>query len=83
MTPDQIQAIGGAIVAVLTAWQGLTSRRVRNVETRLKAVETERDLSNSKLRAAIRHIREWMAWALRHAPGKPTPAVPTELRDEI
>ncbi|SKS06821.1 Uncharacterised protein [Mycobacteroides abscessus subsp. abscessus] len=46
-------------------------------------METERDLSNSKLRAAVRHIREWMLWALRHAPGKQTPAVPAELRDEI
>ncbi|WP_255800866.1 hypothetical protein [Mycobacteroides abscessus] len=83
MTPDQIQAVGGAIVAVLGAWQGLTSRRVRNLETRLQAVETERDEISTKLRAAVRHIREWMAWALRHAPGKPTPAVPSELRDEI
>ncbi|SHT27291.1 Uncharacterised protein [Mycobacteroides abscessus subsp. abscessus] len=83
MSPDQIQAIGGVIVAILGAWQGLTSKRVRNLETRLRAVETERDLSNSKLRAAVRHIREWMLWALRHAPGKQTPAVPAELRDEI
>lgn len=83
MTPDQIQAVGGVVVAILGAWQGLTSRRVRNLETRLQAVETERDKINSKFRVAVRHIREWMAWARQHAPAKPTPVVPSELRNEI
>lgn len=83
MSPDQIQAIGGVIVAILTDWQGLTTRRVRNLETHVKAVETERDKLSSKLRVAVRYIREWMEWARQHAPGKPTPAVPAELREEI
>lgn len=83
MTPDQIQAVGGVIVAILGAWQGMTSRRVRNLETRLQAVETERDSLDTKFRAAVRHIREWMTWAFHHAPDKPTPAAPAELHGEI
>lgn len=83
MSPDQIQAVGGVIVAILGAWQARTSRKVRDLEARLASVETQRDQYRTKLRAAVRHIRAWMAWAMTHAPGKPTPAVPAELRDEV
>ncbi|SKF67684.1 Uncharacterised protein [Mycobacteroides abscessus subsp. bolletii] len=50
---DQIQAIGAAIVAVLTAWQARTSSKVRDLETRLASVETQRDQYRTKLRAAV------------------------------
>ncbi|OHU68804.1 hypothetical protein BKG86_01755 [Mycobacteroides chelonae] len=83
MTPEQIQAVGGAVFSLLAGWQALTSRKVRDLETRLKAVETERDEFRNKLRAAVRHIREWMGWALDHAPGTHAPALPPELRDEV
>jgi hypothetical protein len=39
--------------------------------------------TRNKLRAAVRHIREWMAWAMAHAPGKPTPELPPQLVDEV
>ncbi|CPS05250.1 Uncharacterised protein [Mycobacteroides abscessus subsp. abscessus] len=90
MSPDQIQAIGGAIVAILGAWQARTSRKqantsrkVRDLEMRLAIVEAERDQFRTKLRAAVRHIREWMGWAMHHAPGQAPPALPMELRDDI
>lgn len=83
MSPDQIQAVGGAIVAILGAWQARTSRKVRDLEARLASVETQRDQCRTKLRAAVRHIRAWMAWAMAHAPGKPTPELPPELVDEV
>lgn len=43
----------------------------------------ERDTLQTKLRVAVRHIREWMAWALRHLLGTPTPTRPPELVDEV
>ncbi|WP_269087580.1 hypothetical protein [Mycobacteroides abscessus] len=39
MSPDQIQAVGGVIVSLLAAWQALTSRKIRDLETGLRAVE--------------------------------------------
>ncbi|WP_269087679.1 hypothetical protein [Mycobacteroides abscessus] len=39
MSPDQIQAVGGVIVSLLASWQALTSRKIRDLETRLRAVE--------------------------------------------
>ncbi|AMU29762.1 hypothetical protein A3N97_03535 [Mycobacteroides abscessus] len=83
MSPDQIQAIGGAIVAILGAWQARTSRKVRDLEARLASVEIQRDQYRDKLRAAVRHIRAWMAWAVTHASRIPTPELPAELIDEI
>ncbi|WP_301121051.1 hypothetical protein [Mycolicibacterium fortuitum] len=81
--PETIQAVGVAVAAVLTAWQARTALKVRDLETRLKAVESERDEFRGKLRAAVRHIREWMTWAMHHAPDQPAPAIPPELRDEV
>lgn len=83
MTPEQIQAVGGAIFSLLAGWQALTSRKVRDLETRLQAVERERDEFRTKLRAAVRHIREWMSWAMHHVPGAPPPPLPVDLHDEI
>lgn len=80
--PDFVNATGGAIAAVLIAWQGYTSRKVRDLETRLKAVEEERNTFRNLLRAAIRHIRDWMAWE-RRGDGSPPPSLPDELRDEV
>lgn len=71
------------MAAILTAWQALTSRKVRDLEARIRAVELERDTFRTKLKAAVRHIREWMGWAMHHAPGQAPPALPSELRDEI
>ncbi|SKM29675.1 Uncharacterised protein [Mycobacteroides abscessus subsp. massiliense] len=39
VSPDQIQAVGGVIVSLLAAWQALTSRKIRDLETGLRAVE--------------------------------------------
>ncbi|SIJ39187.1 Uncharacterised protein [Mycobacteroides abscessus subsp. bolletii] len=83
MSPDQIQAVGGAIVAILGAWQARTSRKVRDLEAQLDVVVGQRDQCSAKLRAAVRHIRAWMAWAMQHAPGTPTPDLPAELVDEV
>lgn len=90
MSPDQIQAVGGVIVAILGAWQARTSRkardletRLRDLETRLKAVERERDQFRRLFRISVRHIRDWMAWATHHAPGTPAPPLPAELADEV
>ncbi|MGH3956490.1 MAG: hypothetical protein ACRDTI_20890 [Mycobacterium sp.] len=83
MTPEQIQAVGVAVTAILGGWQALTSRKVRDLEIRLRAVESERDTLQTKLRVAVRHIREWMAWALRHLPRVPPPPLPPELIDEV
>ncbi|SKU38604.1 Uncharacterised protein [Mycobacteroides abscessus subsp. massiliense] len=40
VSPDQIQAVGGVIVAVLGAWQARTSRKVRDLEARLVSRNT-------------------------------------------
>ncbi|WP_016892061.1 hypothetical protein [Mycobacteroides abscessus] len=79
MSPDQIQAIGGAVAAILTAWQV----KVCDLKNRLRTGELERDTFRTKFRAATRHIREWMGWAMRHAPGHVPPLLPAELRDDI
>lgn len=83
MSPDQIQAVGGAIVAILGAWQARTSRKVRDLEAQLAIVVGQRDQYRDKLRAAVRHIREWMGWAMHHAPGQAPPPLPPELVDEV
>nr|WP_046287140.1 hypothetical protein [Mycobacterium sp. UM_NZ2] len=83
MTPDIINAFGGIIVALLGAWQARTASQVRDLRDRLRAVEGQRDEFKHLFRAAVRHIREWMAWAMNHAPGAPPPVVPPELRDEV
>ncbi|MFA4080460.1 hypothetical protein ONA92_01940 [Mycobacteroides salmoniphilum] len=83
MTPEQIQAIGVAVTAILGGWQALTSRKVRDLETRLKAVERERNEFRRLFRIAVRHIRDLMAWATQHVPGTPAPLLPPELRDEV
>ena len=83
LDPDQIQALGAVFVAALGAWQARTAAKVRDLETRLKTVEGERDELRSLFRAAIRHIREWMAWQLHHNPTIPPPELPKELRDEV
>ena len=40
MTPELIQAIGGEFGVGLAAWQAMTSKKVRDLETRLQAVES-------------------------------------------
>lgn len=79
--PELVEAIGIAISAILTAWQAHTAAKVRDLESRLKQVEVERDQLRSLFRAAIRHIRDWMTW--QHNPGTPPPNLPAELRDEV
>lgn len=79
--PEWIQAFGVAAAAILTAWQAHSAAKVRDLETRLKTVEGERDQLRSLFRAAIRDIRDWMAW--QHNPGTPPPNLPAELRDEV
>ncbi|OCB59264.1 hypothetical protein A5722_05220 [Mycobacterium vulneris] len=81
--PEVINASGIAIAAVLTAWQARTSKKVRDLESRLAVVEDERDEFKNLFRVAVRHIREWMAWAMHHAPGTPAPSIPPELKDEV
>lgn len=81
--PETINAVGVALAAVLTAWQAKTASKVRDLEARLKAVEQERDEVKRLYRLSIRHIRDWMAWAIHHAPGVQAPAVPKDLRDEV
>lgn len=82
-----IQAVGGAVAAVLgivlAAWQANTATKVRDLEARLAVVESERDEFRLKFRASVRHIRDWMGWAMHHAPLQPPPPVPLELRDEV
>ncbi|MGV0582780.1 hypothetical protein ABQE45_03380 [Mycobacteroides chelonae] len=58
---------------------GRQRAKVRDLEARLPSVETQRDQYRDKLRAAVRHIRSWMAWAAHHAPKIPTPELPDEL----
>ncbi|TDH25409.1 hypothetical protein EJ571_02085 [Mycobacteroides franklinii] len=37
----------------------------------------------SKVRAAVRHIREWIGWATHRVLGAPPPPLPLELRDGV
>lgn len=80
--PELVQAVGAATAGVLIAWQTRTAKKVRDLETRLEAVEKERDLFRDLLRAAIRHIRDWMRWE-RSGVDTPPPTLPDELRDEV
>lgn len=82
-TPQAIESIGIATATILTAWQARTAAKVRDLETRLAAVESERDRFRRLFRAAVRHIRDWMAWGMTHAPGTPPPPLPPELLDEV
>lgn len=80
-SPELIQALGAAIAAILTAWQARTHVKLRDLESRLKQVEVERDQLRALFRAAVRHIHDWMTW--QHNPGTPPPNLPAELRDEV
>ncbi len=80
-SPELIQALGVAIAAILTAWQARTHVKLRDLESRLKQVEVERDQLRALFRAAVRHIRDWMAWQLH--PNVSPPELPKELRDEV
>lgn len=82
-SPEVIQAFGIAAAAVITAWTGRLTVRVNDLESRVKAVEAERDHFRLLFRAAVRHIRDWMAWSANPASGTPPPPLPPELRDEI
>ncbi len=82
-SPELIQALGVAIAAILTAWQARTHVKLRDLESRLKQVEVERDQLRALFRAAVRHIRDWMAWQLHHNPNVSPPELPKELRDEV
>ena len=81
--PELVQAVGVAVAAILTAWQARTAVKLRDLESRLKQVEVERDQLRALFRAAVRHIRDWMAWAVHHKPDVPPPVMPSELRDEV
>lgn len=81
--PDVIQAIGVAVAAILGANQARMGSKLRDMDARLRVVEAERDRFRSLFRAAVRHIREWMAWATSHVPGTQPPPLPPELLDEI
>lgn len=83
ITPDIVNAVGGIIVALLGAWQARTASKVKELTDRLRAVEGQRDEFKHLFRLAVRHIREWMAWATNHVPGTPSPELPPELRDEV
>ena len=61
----------------------VTASKVKELEKRLAAVEEERDGLKHKLRVSVRHVRDWMAWALQHAPGVAPPPMPVELADEV
>lgn len=80
---EVIQAFGVAAAAVLTAWQARTASKVRDLTERLRAVEGQRDEFKTLFRAAVRHIRDWLAWSTTHAPGVPPPPLPPELHDEV
>lgn len=81
--PEVINAVGVAIVGILTAWQSRTARKVRDLESRLAAVEEERDGFKKNFRIAVVHIRDWLGWRMEHAPGVPPPPLPPELAAEV
>lgn len=81
--PEIIQAGGVAAGAVLTAWTARNSRKIKELSERLAAVEEERDTFKKLFRKAVVHIRDWLAWAMQHAPDVPPPPLPTELLDEV
>ncbi len=83
MRPDVVQAVAYVLVAGLGAWQARMQAKLRDLEARLSVVEKERDRFRQLLRAAVRHIRDWMAWGIIHAPGTPPPPLPPELRNEV
>jgi hypothetical protein len=81
--PELVKAIGIASAGILTAWQAKTASKVRDLEKRLAAVEEERDGLKKLFRLSVKHIRDWLAWAMQHAPGVLPPPLPAELRDEV
>lgn len=81
--PEFVQALGIAIAAVLGAWQTRTAIKVKSLEAEVSKLKDEHRAVSEKLRVAIRHIRDWMAWERNHAPGAQPPPLPDELRDEV
>ena len=81
--PEVVKAVGIAVAGVLGAWQASTAIKVHDLEKRLLAVELERDGLKTRLRVAVKHLREWLAWSRQHAPGVPPPPMPAELADEV
>lgn len=81
--PELVKAIGIASAGILTAWQAKTASKVRDLEKRLAAVEEERDGLKKLFRLSVKHIRDWSAWAMQHAPGVLPPPLPAELADEV
>ena len=81
--PEVINAVGVAVTGVLGAWTARNSRKIKELSDRLAAVEAERDGFKKQFRLAVVHIRDWLGWAMQHAPGVPPPPLPPELRDEV
>lgn len=79
--PELVQSLGVAIGAVLAGLQGVAARRVRKLEDEVRELKAHTAELTSKLRDAVRDIRDWMRWE-REQKGPP-PVLPDSLRDEV
>ncbi|WP_336791760.1 hypothetical protein [Gordonia malaquae] len=82
--------IGSVVLGRFALQQKQVEARIAELERLL--AETRADLAASVesksavehlLRVAVRHIRDWVAWQVQHAPETPAPALPPELVDEV
>ncbi|SNY83909.1 hypothetical protein SAMN04244553_3577 [Nocardia amikacinitolerans] len=92
MSPEVIQAIGGAIVAVigaLTMWQ---QKQVSELKNRVAELESQMEAERGRFRSAMTVIRGLLVyidqlWMVMRNAGQEPPAnpvtIPPELEDEI
>lgn len=78
-----VPVVGAGWAAWLSYRQRQADARIDELERLIEEVRIERDELRHLLRAAVVHIREWLAWSRQHAPGTPAPELPDELRDEV
>ncbi|MFE3196276.1 hypothetical protein ACFXHA_45275 [Nocardia sp. NPDC059240] len=94
MNPEQITALGGGVVAIMTAVFGWLNarqaKRFAELEQRVEHLETELAESKSLFREAVRFIRVLLAHiadlGIAHRTGSdrpPVPEIPERLREEV
>lgn len=90
MSAEQINAIGGIIVAMLGAWTAWQGKKVSELQTRVDRLEEELAHWRGIGVEAMKYIRRFWVWSdrrdLAHERGEPPPPqpdLPAVLKDQL
>lgn len=82
MNPENIQAIGVAIAAVIGAWTAWQGHQLRKLRTEVDALREQVGAITSKYRLAALTLRGWLKWNDSGRHGSPPPT-PPELAEDV